>query len=374
MSGVIHLKRKAILIVCIPLIVILLLIIYHHEQIFDTPSGQRRILQAELHERMKVLDDATLKHLPIFKRGNPKRIVIFTNEYSGSTFLEEILLTIPGVFIHKSLACESGTDAGDDRDWSIVSSEFRELVINETLTRKVYPLLHCKSTGYRELIGSSSILSGEVQEYCRDNPLICSSGYFQRQLCEMSSLQVLVLKNFDLDIALQLKNFKYLHIVYMVRDPRAVSIEQTELHKGTCANFTHCFEVSDLCKSMRSNENGVETLVQKRYRNFKLLRLEDIAFNLMYEMILVFESWGIEFTADSYNVMSELKPKIDNMAFEWDKEKPFAEIGDIQEKCRHVLDFYAFKIIQDQKELDLHVRTVNDLTSKIKTIEAEGNQ
>lgn len=373
MSGVIHLKRNPILILCIPVLILVLILLYH-ERIFDTPSGQRRILQAELRERMNVLDNATLKHLPIFRGGNPRRIVIFTNEYSGYEFLEEILLTIPGVFIHKPLTCESSTDAGDDRDWSIVSKEFREMIINETLTRKINPLLRCQSTGHRELIGTSSILSSEVQEYCDDNSLICSTEYFQRQLCEMSSLQVLVLKNFDFHIALHLKNLKDLHIVYLIRDPRAVSTEQTDLTKGGCRNFTHCFEVSDLCKSMRNSEETVETLVQKRYRHFKLLRIEELAFNLMQEMILMFESWGIAFTVDTYNVMNELKPKIDQMAFKWDYERPFADVNDIQEKCKQELEFYAFKLIEDQKELDLQVRTINDLLSRLKTIEAEGNQ
>lgn len=373
MSAAIHLKRKAILILCIPLLLLLVTLVFH-EQFYKTPSGQRRILQVELQERMKVLDNATLNHLPIFYRGNPRRIVIFAHEHSGYELMEEVLLTVPGVFIHKPVACEPGTDAGDDRDWSVLSSEFRDLIINETLTKKVYPLLHCSSSEHQTLVGSSSILSSDVQDYCNENPITCSSEYFQRQLCEMSSLQVLVLKNFDLHMALHLKQHKDLHLVYMIRDPRAVSIEQTELHSGKCSNFTHCYDVSDLCRAMRNNEEAVEELVQMRHKRFKLLRLEEFAFNMMPEMWLMFESWGIEHTGETYNVMNALKEKINKMSFEWDKEKPFAEVGDIQDKCRKELEFYAFKLIENQEELDLKVRSVNDMLSRLKEIEAQRNQ
>lgn len=372
MTGVIHFKRKAIFILCLPIITLLIFtLIYHHEHILDAPNLQRRILQTELRERMGVLDKATLDHFPIFSK-IPKRIIIFTNDYSGYEHLEEILLTIPGVFIHKPLECNTQTDDCDDRDWSIVSPEYREILGNETFTRKIFPLLHCKSTENREVIGSSVIVSTEVVEYCKRNQNTCLSEYFQQELCQMSSLQVLVLRNFDLYLALLIKNLKYSHIVYMIRDPRAVAMQQMEEQRGTCTNFTHCFDVIDLCRAMKNNMEGVQELVVRSSKNFKLLRLEELAYNLMHEMAQMFEDWGYKFTGETYNVMTELKPKIDNVAFEWDKDKQFKDIHEIQEKCLDVLEFYAFKIIESQKELELQVRTVNDLKSRLEVIRASG--
>lgn len=180
-------------------------------------------------------------------RGKPLRNIIVTTWRSGSTFLGEIINTVPGNYYHYEPLLDY--DIMQIRGPPLASSAIANLkrLLNCDYNDMNYYLEYGKSHVYL------FIHNTRLWEQCQLHPYYCWNSTFLGQFCRLFPFQSMKIVRLRLRLAEELLKDESLgvRILLLVRDPRGTI--QSRKHRDWCPGHPDCDEPSSLCADMVSD-------------------------------------------------------------------------------------------------------------------------
>lgn len=355
MLELLNILRKNLFIVCLTVACLFTFTLVYQSKVISQISENNVFLPEELVARVKYFGAQYKQKIPLYK-GVPKRILIFSHEGSGYEFFEKLLHKIPAIFMHEVIDNETKSHH------RAYNRHHKKLIYIQTtdISSDIKSKLECNDAR-NMYISETTLFSESLKIYCAENPQYSVSSSFMNYLCMISSVQVLIFKGVSLSNALKLLAvYKDLHVIYLARDPRAISHE-SKLD----------FKVKNFCNVMDDDFFIAKQMLRLYKEKFRLLRFEDLSYNLEIEVKEFHEKLGLNLTAGVNRLISSTKGDIDKRVVTWLDNMSYKEVEKIQEECAQTLLNYAYKIYINEDDFKVVSRPMNDLESKLRTVLAE---
>lgn len=317
-------------------------------------ATQREIIRKEMQNFVfesgipADLDDLTLE-----KGGNPVRTIILTTWRSGSTFLGDVLKSIPGSYYFFEPLLQSGLHRYRKSD----SSEENEYALHH-----IKQLLSCDFTDmdryleYGERRGIVFSHNKYLWEHCNLNSSqYCKSQEFMSGFCKLFPFITMKTVRLGLDLAQTLLNERNLNIrvLLLVRDPRG-TIHSRELEQF-CTVGPECDSPRRLCNDLKDDFEIAKELKAKFPQQFEAIRYEDLSIDLSNKTREIFKFLGLPFhTKVGKFLQTHSKYKVGNhfstyrntsvAPFHWMLEMDIERIRQIEQICADALDVWGYRI------------------------------
>ncbi|KAG5683002.1 hypothetical protein PVAND_012314 [Polypedilum vanderplanki] len=304
------------------------------------------------------VDAKNLQDLTMETNGMPMRSVIISTWRSGSTFLGDVLNTLPGNYYHYEplLTYDIVQIRGPPHDKNAIKS--------------LKKLLRCNYTGadmheYLEFGASHNYLfshNSRLWNQCQLFPNFCYQPKFLEPFCKLFPLQSMKVVRLRLKIAARLLEDTSLNvrIVLLIRDPRGFL--QSRKHRVWCPGNVDCDNPNIVCKDLISDYKAAEKLAKKYPMTFKALRYEDLSlspYDMTQEVLqfygLAFDDRVSEFldthTKQNVGGVSSTFRDSKQAPFHWTKELPWNEVSYIQDSCKEAMRLWGYKEAANASEL-----------------------
>jgi hypothetical protein len=277
-----------------------------------------------------------------------KKILVATTWRSGSTFLGDIIKSIPGVFY-----------------------SFEPLLYFDhplgSKTELIQSLFHCRFS--HDYLQSTNGLTGLPNDMQRNKRVWDECSYYNRTLCHDPEFVGNLCSNFPIHliktVRLRVKELSALiendplitkewKIIHLIRDPRGIMASRAGL--GWCQVNPACNNVSRLCAELEDDVKLTEGLVKRYPNRHYLLKFEDLTSNVEMETDKLFRFLEMPVTVstkaflDSHTKSNDQKMKEDFLDFEhstirksdavaneWKTKMTKKYIDNITEICEPVL-------------------------------------
>lgn len=285
--------------------------------------------------------------------GKPFRSVIITTWRTGSTFLGEILNTMPGNFYHFEPLLDFGVVKirGPPHD-----------------KRAIYNLKQLLNCNYNNLtsylnfsIDHEFLFSYNTRlwRYCLLYPEYCSNPSFLSPFCRLFPLQSMKIIRLRLALAEQLLDDSNLNvrIVFLVRDPRATI--QSRKHCEWCPGNPDCDHIPSVCEDLVSDFYAATNLSIKYPQQFKVIRYEELSLDPFRVTADILKFYGLPFdrnvrdfleshtTSDIGNIYSTYRNS-KSTAFRWINELTLEEVDSIQASCSKAMYLWGYKRMETE--------------------------
>ncbi|XP_048482068.1 carbohydrate sulfotransferase 3-like [Plutella xylostella] len=290
-----------------------------------------------------------LEDLLLEAGGQPVRSLIISSFRSGSTFLSEILNTVPANFnFYEPLIKYSAKQVRGPPG----ATDAVNILKN---------MLKCNVEGMRDYLSfgrghtvtfrRNPILSGN----CKRNKL-CEDARYTSKFCKLfpfQSMKVVRLRLRLIEDILQDKDFSNLKVVLLVRDPRGVlSSRQT---RSWCRVFRDCWDPAVVCADMASDYVALTRLQTKFPNRLTAVRFEDLALNYTRETRRLFQTLGRPMgtgvedylkahtnTSRDKNAYSTYRVSHD-VPFQWTNVLDYRFVSEIQEMCSEAMALWGYR-------------------------------
>lgn len=212
------------------------------------------------------------------------KVSIVTTWRSGSTFLGDLISSLPGVFYsyEPMYYFESNNGSKTELIQSLFQCQFPDDYLRFI-------------NGLKEHSQNFMMMNQRIWKACEHNRTLCNQPDFVGQLCP--SFPIHLMKT----VRLQLKELSPLlmdeqsstdwKIIYLVRDPRGVMSSRTDL--PWCVLDPACNDAGRLCNEVRSDLEEVSRLQSLFPDRLYLLKFEDLAANVEIETEKLFQFLGM---------------------------------------------------------------------------------
>ncbi|XP_017069892.1 carbohydrate sulfotransferase 4 [Drosophila eugracilis] len=285
--------------------------------------------------------------------GTPVRSVVVTSWRSGSTFLGDILNSIPGNFYHYEPLLDFGI------------KQIRDPEDQELAVQNLKNLLNCD---YADMIDYLNF--GKTHTYlfehntrlwdvCREFPRFCWRPAFLTRFCRLfpiQSMKTVRLRLAQAEKLLEDQSLSNVRIVLLVRDPRGTM--QSRRHRVWCGGNEDCEDPRLVCQDLQDDYKTAEMLLQKYPSRFRTVRYEDLSLSPseMTEDILHF--YGLPFdpaveefldTHTKVNIGGVSSTYRDSRSapFHWMQDLKPEEIKQIQDVCVDAMDLWGYRRIEN---------------------------
>ncbi|GAB0096022.1 uncharacterized protein DMENIID0001_114710 [Sergentomyia squamirostris] len=303
------------------------------------------------NQKTQQLSDLTME-----TGGIPIRSVVITTWRSGSTFLGDILNSLPGSFYHyEPLA-----------NFEIIQ------IRNETDSRVPQALFNIRKLLKCDYSGSSMEnyltygknhtwvfkFNRRLWHLCNLHPQFCYRPDFLTPLCRVFPIHFMKIIRLRLSVSGKLLDdpeFK-LKMLLLIRDPRGTL--QSRKHENWCIGEKDCDNPSSLCQGMVEDYYAAQLYSKKYPDHFRVVRYEDLSLN-PYEITngilrfygLPMDSEVIKFlkshtkvnVGDAYTTYRNSK----TAPFHWIKDLSYEEIDTIQNSCSEAMKLWGYKKISN---------------------------
>ncbi|XP_060524000.1 carbohydrate sulfotransferase 5-like [Cylas formicarius] len=329
------------------------------DKIIDT---QRLRLERKF-DVFKFVTNKTFNKLSMLSGGQPLRTIIVTTWRSGSTFLGDVLNSLPGNYYHYEPLLHYGI------------MQIRGPPHADTAIKTLKNLLNCDYTDLENYLtfGMSHIYlfthNKRLWTQCEAYPQYCWNATFLNEFCRLFPFQSMKVVRVRLRLIEELLSDKRLNtkVILLVRDPRGTL--QSRRHRDWCPGEPDCDRPDLLCADMVSDYSAAIKFNKMYSRRFRTLRYEDLSLS-PYKVVQDLFDWiGI-------NVHPEIKEFLDthttvnvggvsstyrdskNVPFHWKNDLNYTEIQSIEATCEEAMKLWGYVKTKGPK-----LRDFNPLTS-----------
>ncbi|XP_017153845.1 carbohydrate sulfotransferase 4 isoform X1 [Drosophila miranda] len=320
--------------------------------IADVLSAQRSRILTEMEnfeyprggaERLSDMTPAT--------NGTPVRSVVVTSWRSGSTFLGDILNSIPGNYYHYEPLLDFGIKQvrdPDDQDLAV---------------QNLKNLLNCDyadMTDYLNFGKTHTYLfehNTRLWDVCREYPRFCWRPHFLTRFCRLfpiQSMKTVRLRLSQAEKLLEDQSLSNVRIVLLVRDPRGTM--QSRRHRVWCAGHEDCEDARLVCQDLQDDYKTAELLLEKYPSRFRTLRYEDLSLNPSEMTQDILQFYGLPFdpaveefldTHTKVNIGGVSSTYRDSRSapFHWMQDLKPDDIKQIQDVCVEAMDLWGYRRI-----------------------------
>lgn len=326
-------------------------------KIDDILDYQRQQIIDEMKSFEYRKDNEHLADLIPESNGQPFRSIVVTTWRTGSTFLGEILNTMPGNFYHFEPLLDFGVRKirGPPHD--------KQAIYN------LKQLLNCNYNNLTDYlnfgIDHEFLFSYNIRlwRYCRLHPEYCANPNFLSSFCRLFPLQSMKIIRLSLALAEQLLEDRTLNvrIVYLVRDPRATM--QSRKRCEWCPGNPDCDHIPNVCEDLVSDYYAATNLSMKYPRRFTVLRYEELSLDPFSVTENILDFYGLPFdrkvraflashtVSDIGSIYSTYRDS-KSTPFRWMDEVSFQEIDSIQTSCKKAMQFWGYKRMEMESHGD----------------------
>lgn len=323
---------------------------------------QRHNIRHDMHNfifpngRLHDLDALTME-----TGGNPIRTIIVATWRSGSTFLGDLLKSIPGSYYF----FEPFLDSGLHRYHKADNLEERQFAL-----RHLKKLLSCDFNdmdSYLALGEKKRIVfshNHDLWKYCKLNSSqYCQNKEFMNQFCKIYPFITMKTVRLGLDLAqmLLLERDLNIRILILIRDPRGTM--HSREYERFCRVGPNCDSPRRLCKGLMDDYKVAKELSLKFPLHFKSIRYEDLSLNLYNKTGDIFKFLGLPFHPKVRKFLeTHTKNKAGNSfsthrntsvtPFHWMMEMDMEYIRQIEQICADALDVWGYRIASN--DMDYH--------------------
>ncbi|GAB0099032.1 hypothetical protein DMENIID0001_148520 [Sergentomyia squamirostris] len=299
------------------------------------------------NQSARELEDFTLE-----TGGIPIRSIVITKSRSGSSFLGDILNSVPGTFynfeplfmLHKTIIRNEG-----DFRASLALSNIRKLLQCDYSGAGIR--VHLKVSKEIPFVKKNT----RFWRLCEEYPKFCWRSDFHSEICRLFPLQSMKIIRLPLLIAGKLLDDLDLNvrIAYLIRDPRGVL--QSRKHQDWCTGKLHCDDPSTVCGDLVADYNAAQLLHKMYPDRFRVVRYEDLCLNPYEVTTEILKFYGLP-SMDPEVVKfleSHTKVRIGNgfstyrdtksAPFHWIKDLSYEEIDTIQRGCTKAMALWGYQ-------------------------------
>nr|XP_024216815.1 carbohydrate sulfotransferase 4 isoform X2 [Halyomorpha halys] len=279
--------------------------------------------------------------------GQPLRSVIIATWRSGSTFLGDILNSVPGNFYHYEPLLDHG----------IV--QVRGPPRSKESLRYIRNLLNCNYTDMDKYLSYGQdhtwlfTHNNRLWEKCTEYPHLCWLPIFLNRFCSLFPFQSMKLVRLRLKLAEELLADEKLgvKVVLVVRDPRGTM--QSRRHRDWCPGNPDCDDPTLLCADLVADYSAAHNFIKKYPKTFKIVRYEDFSLDPYKGTEDLFKFLGINFgpevkrfldthTKSNAGGVSSTFRNSKSAPFHWRMDLSFSEVQNIQRKCSSAMDLWGY--------------------------------
>lgn len=272
--------------------------------------------------------------------------VVLSTWGTGSTFLAEILNSLPGNYPHfEPLQYMENVRVHDS------SKSLEAFYVMRQMLKCNYTGLERQYTSLDKFVVSNDRLS----EICKAIPKMCINPKFLNAFCRIFPFQSMNLIRLPVEYSEVLLTDPDLNvkIIVLVRDPRDVMISRKQL--DWCQDETDCNSSTNLCNDMVSDFNAAQILTQKYPDQFKVVRYEDFSSKPFDKVEEIFDFYGLPFHAKMKDYLKSYTQGNSSQPFEWlhnISSIRIDEIQDIQSNCDEAMSLWGYKQINNQPKFN----------------------
>ncbi|XP_073981438.1 carbohydrate sulfotransferase 1-like [Rhodnius prolixus] len=338
----------------------------------DVLEQQRKIIATELKNYHFPAGkfNISAKNLKDFvpeSGGTPIRSIIIATWRSGSTFLGDVLNSVPGNYYHYEPLLDHG----------IV--QVRGPPLANTALRYINQLLNCNYTDM-----DNYLLYGQDHNWlfthntrlwdkCLSYPHLCWNPQFLSKFCSIFPFQSMKLVRLRLNLIEALLEDPKLgiRVLLVVRDPRGTM--QSRKHRDWCPGQSDCWDPTLLCADLTSDYSAAIRLHKKYPNTFRAVRYEDISLNPYKGAESLLNFFGRYYgptvkrfldTHTKINVggVSSTFRNSRVAPFHWRNDLSHSEVLSIQRKCLTAMSVWGYVKAHNAS----HQKTFNPITGSFK--------
>lgn len=294
---------------------------------------------------------SSLDDLVMEKGGTPIRNLVIATWRTGSSFVGDILKSIPGSYYFFEPLLITGLRRFHLTDYPEA---------NEYVVHHLKKLFSCDFSGMNSYLNLGKYKkitffhNGHLQEHCNSTSY-CQDAKFMSRFCKLFPFITMKTVRLGLDVAQSLLNDRKLNIriLLLVRDPRG-TMHSRRMQKF-CKVGPECDNPRRLCKDLKEDFEIGRELNRKDPQKFKVLRYEDLAIDLFNKTGDIFRFFGLPFH-QNVQLFLETHTKFrngDNFStfrnttstpFNWMTKMNIENIRNIERVCESALDVWGYKV------------------------------
>ncbi|CAG9575652.1 unnamed protein product [Danaus chrysippus] len=296
------------------------------------------------HSGVKKLEDLVME-----SGGQPLRSLIISTWRSGTTFLGEVLNSVPGNFYHYEPFLNYG----------IV--QIRGTPESDNVLKTIKKMFLCQYDDMNDYFeyGKSHwhqfSHNTRLWDHCKFKKELCTDPDFTSRFCRLFPFQSMKVVRVRLRLIKQLLLDKELNlkVILLIRDPRGVM--QSRQHRNFCQPAPDCWKPELLCADMISDYVAAGRLIQEFPDRIMALRYEELALNpnTTSYSILKFLGLGVTSSVDEFlhlhtnmevaGVSSTFRVS-KAVPFRWKNVLDFNYVDEIQMTCKGAMDLWGYKL------------------------------
>lgn len=290
--------------------------------------------------------------------------VILSTWRSGSTFLGDILNSMPANYYHYEPLLH----------YDIV--QIRGPPQSDAAVETLRQLLKCNYTQLTEYLdygqNHNYLFSHNIRLWrnCRLYPQFCYDAQFLNGFCRLFPFQSMKVVRLRLALAEALLKDDALNvrIVLLIRDPRGTI--QSRKHRDWCPGQPDCDNSTILCNDMVADFKAAKTFAKRYPTKFKAVRYEDLSLEPFKTTNEILNFYGLPFDPEVEEFLdSHTRTDIGGVSstfrdsktapFHWMRDLSFAEVEQIQLNCLEAMSLWGYKETDD--EIALLANTFNPI-------------
>lgn len=328
-------------------------------------DSNRKALQNNVGSEVEVVytETVSLENFQMEKGGNPLRVLIITSWRSGSTFLGDILNSVPGTYYNFEPFLNYGKRKFTAKD----SKETKDEVINH-----LKKLFTCDFSNMESYLNHSRKSPFQFQhnhrlwKACNTTKGLCYTPSFLEPFCKQFPIITSKVVRSNLEVVQDILKDENLNvrILMLVRDPRPT------LHSRWSSSFCPeklypvCGSPAMLCDQLLRDFRTSEILAAKFPGRFKTIRYEDLALNYYDETANILRFLGLTFreevkkflethTQSNRNDYFGTIRKTSDIPLKWIDELLWEDVSRIQltEECSEAMKLWGYRVAYSEEEL-----------------------
>ncbi|CAK1548356.1 unnamed protein product [Leptosia nina] len=300
---------------------------------------------------VKKLDDLIME-----SGGQPVRSIIISTWRSGTTFLGEVLNSVPGNYYHYEPLL----------NYEII--QIRGTPHSDKALNMITKMLKCDYEGMDDYFeyGKTHLHqfshNTRLWDHCKYRKELCFDADFTSKFCRLFPFQSMKVVRIRLRLMKQLLENKELNIkvILLIRDPRGVM--QSRQHRNFCQPSPDCWKPELLCADMVSDYVAASRLISEYPDRLMVQRYEELALEPNNTVPRLLKFLGIspttsveEFLLSHTNVevsgVSSTFRVSREVPFKWRNVLNFDYVEDIQMACKEALNLWGYKLAHNASHM-----------------------
>ncbi|KAL7644158.1 UNVERIFIED_CONTAM: hypothetical protein RMT77_004982 [Armadillidium vulgare] len=305
---------------------------------------------------MTKLMEKSLQNLPPQIRPTPMslKIIIISTWRSGTSFLNDILSSHDGVFSHYEPLHHFGIKRFRDKydPESVEAQKFIKGVLNCEYVDKTY---FSNLQANKFIVRNNKIFWNLCQNEEYENE--CYTKDFLEASCSLFPIHVIKTVRLGVPLLESLLEDRStnLHVIFLVRDPRAVMSSRKSKKVIFCRKNPECADPAILCHHMNNDHKEFLKLSIKHSERIHLLRYEDLAKSPIEIIKNLMNKFGLSINknmedfinnrtsnelANAFSTYKISKNHINDWQLKLNREY----IADIEKDCLHIMKIFGYEL------------------------------